>query len=105
MVFGPSADPTDDPSETSLYLLDAAGTALFPLYLWVIVGNGLRFGQRYLYLAAGLAVASLVTVMATSAWWQAHPYLGAGLLMGLVALPAAAWPVTSMDRRPPSTKR
>ncbi len=70
-----------------LYLLDAAGTALFPLYLWVIVGNGLRFGQRYLYTAAGLAVASLVTVMAANAWWETQRYLGAGLVVGLVALP------------------
>lgn len=71
----------------SLYLLDAAGTALFPLYLWVIVGNGLRFGQPYLYTAMGLAFTSLVTVMATSVWWNSQPYLGAGLLVGLVALP------------------
>jgi len=35
----------------------------------------------------GLAFTSLVTVMATSVWWSGQPYLGAGLLVGLVALP------------------
>ena len=71
----------------SLYLLEAAGTALFPLYLWVIVGNGLRFGQRYLYIAMALALASFVTVMVASSYWAGQPYFSAGLLVALVALP------------------
>jgi len=63
---------------------------LAPLYviiLWVTMGNGLRYGGRYLFAAAGLAMASFFTVILESSYWLDQPYLAIGLLVGLVAIP------------------
>jgi two-component system sensor histidine kinase RpfC len=73
---------------TALMVLSPA--ALAPLYviiLWVTMGNGLRYGGRYLFAAAVLAVASFFTVILDSAYWRDQPYLAVGLLVGLIAIP------------------
>lgn len=73
--------------------LHAGGEAtaiFFPLYLWIIFGNGFRFGRAYLHTGAGLAVAGFGLVCATSPYWQANPHLGWGLLLALVVLPLYA---------------
>lgn len=67
------------------------GEVLAPLYviiLWVTVGNGLRFGTTYLFAAMGLAVATFLTVILSTPYWQENPYIAWGLLVGLVAIPA-----------------
>lgn len=67
------------------------GEVLAPLYviiLWVTVGNGLRFGTNYLFAAMGLAVVTFLAVILTTPYWQQNPYVGWGLLVGLVAIPS-----------------
>ncbi|GAB2503222.1 hybrid sensor histidine kinase/response regulator [Arenimonas alkanexedens] len=67
------------------------GEVLAPLYvivLWVTVGNGLRYGSRYLFAAMGLAAVTFLVVIQTTAYWQQNPYLAWGLLLGLVAIPS-----------------
>ncbi|MFC4727613.1 ATP-binding protein [Coralloluteibacterium thermophilus] len=66
------------------------GDMLAPLYvviLWVTVGNGLRFGTRFLYAAVAIACATFTTVLLITPYWQANPWLGWGLLGGLAAVP------------------
>ncbi|GGK50620.1 ATP-binding protein [Salinarimonas ramus] len=63
---------------------------LYPIYLWVIFGNGFRFGVRYLYAAMGLGVAGFALVIAQDNYWGDHPKLAAGLALGLVILPLYA---------------
>jgi len=66
------------------------GELLAPMYvllLWVTVGNGLRFGPRYLYAAIGFAGVTFLTVILRTPYWQANPWLAWGLLIGLVAVP------------------
>ncbi len=70
-----------------LYLLGDAGTPVYGLYLWVSFGNGLRYGPRYLYLAATLSVLEFLFVLGTSEYWRAHLTLGIGLLIPLLVLP------------------
>jgi two-component system sensor histidine kinase RpfC len=63
---------------------------LAPLYviiLWVTMGNGLRFGGRYLGFASALAATAFSTVVWQAEYWHAQPYLAGGLLLGLVAIP------------------
>ena len=36
-----------------MYMMGEFGACFYPLYLWVIVGNGMRYGPRYLYAAIG----------------------------------------------------
>ena len=37
--------------------------ALIAIYLWVIIGNGFRYGVEYLYVAAAVAIAGFLVVM------------------------------------------
>ncbi|MGP9821732.1 ATP-binding protein [Salinarimonas sp. NSM] len=63
---------------------------LYPIYLWVIFGNGFRFGVRYLYAAMALGVAGFGLVLTQDNYWGEHPKLAAGLAIGLVILPLYA---------------
>ena len=60
---------------------------LYPVYLWVIFGNGFRFGVPYLFAASATSVLCFGTVIATTAFWQEHRGLASGLTAGLVLLP------------------
>ena len=64
--------------------------ALAPLYvliMWVTIGNGLRYGTRYLYSATPLGAAAFALVAVGSDYWRGQPYLATGLWIGLVAIP------------------
>ncbi len=66
------------------------GELLAPMYavlLWVTVGNGLRYGPRFLYAAIAFAAVTFTTVILQTPYWQANPWLAWGLLVGLVAVP------------------
>jgi two-component system sensor histidine kinase RpfC len=65
----------------------AVASPLFAVFLWVTIGNGMRYGNRYLRFATAMAVLSFGTVIALSPYWRANPYLGWGLLVGLAAVP------------------
>lgn len=73
-----------------LYACDTAGSALFPIYFWIILGNGFRFDRRYLALAAVLSFAAFSVVATTTPFWAANPILDVGLLCGLLGIPAYA---------------
>lgn len=60
----------------------------FPIYLWVIFGNAFRFGIPSLAIAVPVATVSFGLVVATTPFWFRQPHLSAGLLIGLVILPA-----------------
>lgn len=60
---------------------------VYVILMWVTVGNGLRFGNRYLYLAVAGAVTSFGCTLLFSDYWRANSSLGIGLLVGLVAVP------------------
>ncbi|MBA5777157.1 response regulator [Stappia sp. F7233] len=62
---------------------------LFPIYLWVIFGNGFRFGSRYLVLAAAFSIIGFAAVL-TTPFWMSHVSLSIGLLISLVILPLYA---------------
>ncbi len=66
---------------------DAASACLFPLYFWMILGNGVRLGARYM----GAAVASSAAGFAVNVWltdfWHSHVALSAGLFASLIIIP------------------
>jgi two-component system sensor histidine kinase RpfC len=69
---------------------DEALSLLYPIYLWVIFGNGFRFGMTYLFGSMIVAVAGFSAVVATTEYWASHPKLAYGLIGGLVILPIYA---------------
>ncbi len=72
---------------TGMVLLGEKLAPMYVILLWVTIGNGLRYGPRYLYAAIGFALATFVTVIAKTPYWQQNIWLGWGLAIGLVAVP------------------
>jgi diguanylate cyclase (GGDEF)-like protein len=70
-----------------MYVMEGSGILFFPVYLWVTIGNGLRYGKRYLYTAMAISIASFSAVFVSSAYWRAQWGFSIGLLIGLIALP------------------
>jgi two-component system sensor histidine kinase RpfC len=60
---------------------------VYVILMWVTVGNGLRYGNRYLRVAVAMAACSFGSVLAFSPYWVHNRSLGVGLLVGLVAVP------------------
>ena len=64
-------------------------TAVFlPIYLWVVFGNGFRFGVRFLAISAVVANVSFLAMAITTKFWQEHVPLTVGCQLGLIVLPA-----------------
>jgi signal transduction histidine kinase len=76
------------PITTGMVLAEETGAMLYYMYLWVIVGNGFRFGRWYLHFAQVLALAGFATVLWLSHFWRQHPAVGAALLLVLIMIPA-----------------
>lgn len=70
-----------------MHLMGEAATPLYAAYLWVTIGNGMRYGPSYLYAATVWAAASFLAVILTTPFWLANTYLSWGLSFGLVAVP------------------
>jgi two-component system sensor histidine kinase RpfC len=71
-------------------IMALSGQELAPLYvilLWVTIGNGLRYGSRYLVGGVVLASVAFLGVILTTPFWQQNQALSWGLLAGLVAVP------------------
>jgi len=73
-----------------MYLGDMVGAPLFPIYLWVTLGNGIRFGNFYLYLSAILSATSFALVALASNAWDINNNAATvfGLAVGLLVVPA-----------------
>jgi two-component system sensor histidine kinase RpfC len=64
-----------------------ATSFLYVLYLWITLGNGLRYGQRDLFLACALSIVGFTGVILFSDFWREDYVLGLGLLVGLLIIP------------------
>ena len=63
------------------------GGPLYVVMLWVIFGNGFRYGRRYLFAASALGTTSFGVAVYFNDYWRNHLVLAIGLQVGLVALP------------------
>ena len=69
-------------------VLGGEGTSfLYIMYLWIALGNGLRYGRHYLYLACFLSVSGFGAVILLSDFWRSGMVLSIGLLTGLLIIP------------------
>ncbi len=62
----------------------------FCLYLWMVFGNGFRFGVRWLFLSTIAACLGFLVVCLTTPFWLHQEHLAEGLMAGLIALPLYA---------------
>ena len=70
-----------------LYITGEVGSPLYLIYLWVIFGNGFRFGLPYIAVASAVSVIGFSLLIVYSDFWGHHYQLSIGLLIALVVLP------------------
>ena len=69
------------------HMLGAVGASFYPLYLWIIVGNGIRYGPRYLHAAMAVGILGFGAMVFWNDFWQHELPMGVSLLAGLFILP------------------
>jgi len=60
---------------------------VYIVVMWVTVGNGMRFGNNYLYLAVAMALVSFGCTAVLTPYWRVNSGLALGLWLGLAAVP------------------
>jgi two-component system, sensor histidine kinase RpfC len=60
---------------------------LFVFYLWVILGNGFRFGINYLYTSLIIGVIGFSMVITWSEYWKEHMPIAISLLLVITLIP------------------
>jgi two-component system sensor histidine kinase RpfC len=55
--------------------------------LWITIGNGFRYGERYLYLSAVLSLLGFGSALLLSDYWSTHMSIATGLLVAMAVLP------------------
>jgi two-component system, sensor histidine kinase RpfC len=66
---------------------DYLGVPLVAVYLWVVVGNGFRYGTRYLFISSAIACIGFLAVLFSTAYWTRHLLLGFSLLATIAIIP------------------
>ncbi len=80
---------TDFGAATFLFQIGGESVAaVYPLMLWVILGNGFRFGVFWLFLASAMAAIAFGWTIYTVDFWRDSLSLSIGLLVGLLVIPA-----------------
>ena len=71
----------------TVHELGIAGLGFYPLFLWIVVGNGLRFGIHHLRVATMVGLLALFIPTYMTGIAQSHPGVVIGLLAGLLLMP------------------
>ena len=72
----------------SMSITGEIGSAYFALFLWIIMGYGIRFGQRYLLAATITSTIGFMFVIENNHYWKENLQVGIGFLTGLIFIPA-----------------
>jgi len=73
-----------------MYFAGGDSVILFVLYPWVILGNGFRYGTRYLFISQAIATMGFLCAIIWGSYWQEHRSFALGLFLLLVLLPIYA---------------
>ncbi|MCP4293292.1 MAG: response regulator [bacterium] len=64
-----------------------SSAVVFPIFLWIIIGNGIRFGERFLITAIALGTVGFSTILIWAPFWKSNLQLSGGLMVGVIVLP------------------
>jgi two-component system sensor histidine kinase RpfC len=70
-----------------MLMANETGSLFYGIFLWVIVGNGLRYGAHALIRAQMLGIIGFTLVIMFSDYWTEHRTLAIGLLLTLFLIP------------------
>ena len=74
----------------SVYLTNDVGSVFIGVYLWLVIGYGLRFGRAMLLAAYCASLIGFVTASVLSNHWQINPVAFYGILFTLISVPLYA---------------
>ncbi len=69
-----------------IYKLDLHAIFVYPVLLWIVMGNGIRFGEKYFYIALSYAFGALSIALFHNQFWSAHFDLSLALIIGLLMI-------------------
>ena len=82
-----------------LYFGGVSFAGLFALYIWITVGDGIRYGLKYLFGTLGLSVVCFAGAAWYTPFWHANPGLVAGMMFGLIVVPFyVGWLIKQLQR-------
>ena len=99
IIINPKASPIRrvvgaalDMISLSVVMFHSGGdsVSLFLLYLWVVLGNGFRYGPRYLFISQAITLVGFSVAIFWGNYWQEHLTFGISLLLMLALLPLYA---------------
>ena len=70
-----------------LHYGDKHVASYYPIFLWIIIGNGIRFGEKHLKVAIVTGAVGFGSLLVFNEFWKAHMEIAAGLLLGVLVLP------------------
>ena len=70
-----------------LHLGERHVAAYYPIFLWVIIGNGIRFGKKLLLAAIVVGATGFGSLLLMTPFWRENLEIGVGLLIGTIVLP------------------
>jgi two-component system sensor histidine kinase RpfC len=70
------------------YITGPLSAPWYGVYLWIILGNGFRYGENYLYLSGAASLLGFGMVVLTNDYWAGHKDLAVGLTATLLIIPA-----------------
>ena len=71
-----------------LYLTGPMGAPWYGVFLWVTLGNGFRYGEKFLYLSGAASLLGFLTVVLLVPYWEDHVQLAIGLGVTLLVIPS-----------------
>jgi two-component system sensor histidine kinase RpfC len=71
-----------------LSLTGPMGAPWYGVFLWVTLGNGFRYGEKYLYLSSIASLVGFGAVVTTTHYWSTNLELAIGLAITLLVIPA-----------------
>ncbi|MGO9461118.1 MAG: ATP-binding protein [Rhodomicrobium sp.] len=66
---------------------ERSAAIFFPVYLWIILGNGFRFGIGYMYASMAANSICFVIMVLTTPYWRQEWQFSAGLFVAIIAIP------------------
>ena len=74
----------------SVYLTNDVGSVFIGVYLWLVIGYGLRYGRSMLIITYIASLIGFITASVLSNHWQINPLAFYGLLFTLISIPLYA---------------
>ena len=71
----------------AIHAFGVSGAPVYPLYIWLVIASGLRFGLHFLHYASAIALSGFSIAVYTSPSWRAQFELAIGLGIAMLIMP------------------